>query len=65
MASLNQPRIRQALAVNGLDEGIEPVKRVPFHVAFVQAEGELVHVTVKVLRAGVVVDAVPHASRSR
>ena len=58
MSSLDQPRVGQTLAVNSFDEAIEPVQRVPFHVAIVQAEGEFVNVAVKVLRAGVMVNAV-------
>jgi hypothetical protein len=58
VASLNQPRIRQALAVNRINEQIKPIEGVPFHVSLVQPEGEFVHIAVKVLRAGMVIDAV-------
>ena len=58
MASLDQPRIRQTLSVHSFDEAIEPVKRVNLHITFVQAKGEFINIAVKVLRAGMMVDAV-------
>jgi hypothetical protein len=64
-SSLNQPRVGKALPVNGFDEAVEPLKRVPFHVAIVQTEGELVNVAVQVLRTGVMVDAVHPAFHHR
>jgi hypothetical protein len=57
VASLNQPRICQALPVHRFDERVEPVKGVDFDIAFVEPEGELVNVVMQMLRAGVVVDA--------
>jgi hypothetical protein len=57
VASLNQPRVSQTLAIHRVNERIQPVKRVPFHVAIIQAEGELIHVAVQVLGAGVMIDA--------
>ena len=45
-ASLDQPRVGKALAVNCLDKAIEPVQRVPFHITIIQAESELIHVAV-------------------
>ena len=58
MASLNQPRVGQTLAVYGFDEAVETVQRVNLHITLVQAKGEFVHIAVKMLRAGVVVDAI-------
>jgi serine/threonine protein kinase len=60
-ASLDQPRIGETLAVNCLDKAVEPVQRMPFHVALVEAKSKLVHVAVQMLRAGVMVDAM-HSS---
>jgi hypothetical protein len=62
---LDQPRIGQTLAVNRLNEAIEPVQRVPFHVAIVQAKGEFVNVAMQMLRAGMMVDAVHPALHHR
>ncbi len=57
-ASLDQPRISEALAVHCVDKAIEPVKRMPFHVALIEPKRKFVHITVQVFRAGVMVDAV-------
>ena len=55
---MDQPRIGEALAVHRVHEAIEPLKRMPLHITFVQAEGELVNITREMLRAGVMVDVV-------
>jgi hypothetical protein len=41
-SSLNQPLVGEPLMSHAIYERIEPCKRVPFHVAIVQAERELV-----------------------
>ena len=64
-SSLDEPRIGQTLAVNRLNEAIEPVQRVPFHVAIVQAKSEFVNVAMQMFRAGVMVDAVHPALHNR
>lgn len=35
----HQPRIGQPFPADGVDERVQPLKRMAFHVAFVQAEG--------------------------
>ena len=59
--SSGQPLVREPLARRRGHETIEPVQRVPRNVAVVQPPCEFVHVSVKVLRAGVMVDTVQAA----
>jgi len=65
VASLDQPRVGQTLAVNRFDEAVEPVQRVNLHIPFIQAEGEFVNVAMQMLGAGMVVDAVHAALHHR
>jgi len=58
LVSCRQPRISQPLTADRFDHRIQSLKAVPFDVAFVQTEGELVHIAAKVLAAHAVVDAV-------
>lgn len=56
--SCGQPRVGQALSADRLDHRIQPLKRVPFDVAFIQSEGELVQIAAKVLATHAVIHAV-------
>src|SRR5208337_1087768 len=56
--SCRQPRIGQPFTADSRDHAVEPLKRVPFDVAFVQPEGELVQIAAKVLAAHAVINAV-------
>src|SRR5208282_1230386 len=56
--SCGQPRIGQPLATDRFDHRIQPLKAVPFDVAFVQPKGELVQIAAKMLAAHAVVNAV-------
>src|SRR5271163_2566518 len=56
--SSDQVLIGETLPCRAAGEAVEPVQRVALHVAFVEPERELVNVTVQVLVAGVMIDAV-------
>jgi len=58
VCSCRQPRICQALAADRFNHRVQPLKTMPFDIAFVQPEGELIDVPGKVLHAHAVVDAV-------
>ena len=55
--SLNEPFVSEALASRPTNEAIEPRQGVVLHVTFVQPERKLVNIAIKMLRAGMVIDA--------
>jgi hypothetical protein len=55
--SLDQRLVGQALALRSSHEAIKPRHGVVFNVAFVQAERKFIDITVKMFRAGMVIDA--------
>ncbi len=59
--SLGEPFVGQALARSTVNKAIEARHRVIFDVAFIEPEGKFIDVTGKMLRAGVVIDAVQAA----
>src|SRR5436190_13971093 len=59
--SSDQILIGQPLASRAVDEAFQAAQRMPLHVAFIQAERELVNVAMQVLVAGVVIDAMQAA----
>src|SRR5665213_2515606 len=61
LRSSDQRLVGQPLASGPSNEAVEPVKCVPSHIALVEPESELVHVTPKVLLADVVERAVDAA----
>lgn len=63
--SSDQILVSQPFAGRAPDEAIQPLRRVPLHVPFIEAERELVNVTMQVLVAGVVIDAVQATLRDR
>jgi len=63
--SCRQPRIGQPLSANHFNHRIQPLKAVPFDVAFVQPEGELVQITAKMFAAHAVIHAVVTAFQDR
>ncbi len=50
-SSCRQPLVSQTLSVNCGDKRVQPLQRMPRHVASIQAEGDLIHVTANVLGA--------------
>ena len=57
--------VGDAAASGRCDQVVQPLEVMALHVAFVQAEGELVHVPTKVLLAGMVVHAMQAALQDR
>src|SRR5208282_2487701 len=54
--SCRQPRIGQPLAADRFNHRIQPLKRVPLYVAFIQPESKLVQIATKMLAAHAVVN---------
>ena len=63
--SCDQPRVGQSLAAQRVDETVQPLKRVPLHVAVVQSPGELVNVPAKVLGTGMMVNPMQTSLQNR
>jgi hypothetical protein len=63
--SLDQPLIGQALSSDTVDETIKPRHGVVFDVPFIQAECKFIDVSVKMLRAGVMINADQAALENR
>jgi hypothetical protein len=55
--SLNEPLVCEALASRCADQAIKARHRMVLNVALIEAESKFVNVAVKVLRAGVMIDA--------
>ena len=60
-ASCGEPPIRDPLSLGSVHEAIQPSRRVSRHVTIVEPKCELIHVPLKVLWAGVMVDAMQPA----
>jgi len=65
VGSLDQPLIGQALALRSAHEAIEPRHGVVFDVALVQAESKFIDVAIKMLCAGMMIDANDAALENR
>jgi len=63
--SLDQRLVSQPLASHAVNETVEPRQGVVLDVAFVQAERKFINVTVQMLFAGVVIDAINSALHDR
>src|SRR5208282_4210237 len=57
-SSCRQPRVGQALPADRFNHRIQPLKRMPLDVAFVQPESELIQIAAEVLAAHAVVNAI-------
>jgi hypothetical protein len=63
--SLDQPLVSQALALCSGDEAIESRHGVVFDIALVQAERKFIDIAIKMLRAGMMIDADDAALENR
>jgi hypothetical protein len=59
--SSDQILVGQSLARNSRYEAIQPLQRVPLHIALVEVERELVYVAMQVLVDGIVIEAMQTA----
>jgi hypothetical protein len=59
--SCDQILVGQPLASRAVNEAVEPQQRVPRHIAFVEAESELVNVATEMLRADMMEGAIDAA----
>lgn len=65
LASLNEPFVSEPLAGGSVNEAFKTIESVYFYVPLVEPERKLLNVTVKMLRAGVMIDAMKTAFQDR
>src|ERR1700722_6536820 len=57
VSSLDKPLVCEALTSRRIDEAVKARQRVVLDVPFIEAEGELIGITMNVLLPGVMIDA--------